>query len=289
MNAVMDDVFSEEPWPSRLEQPGTAFLAGRMRSACVRTARLWCEGLRRSEFRPEQFEMEFGRGDRTLPLTLEDGSALEWTGFVDRVDRWTREDSDVLRVVDYKSGNRTLTASGVVLGTQLQLWIYLATVCALSEKETGRPAVPGGIYYAPVGDTFENLKEGSGDREALRMRGWTVDDEAILDATDREVKRPGEESSYVTLDRGASGKFSSTQVKSPEDFRLLRDGALRTAVRLAEGMKAGVIPPRPVTGGMNGPCDYCEHKALCSLRGAKETVKPLNNKEAMARLRGEDA
>jgi len=284
MNRILDELFREEPWVSRMEEPREAFLGKRIRLACLKTAQLWSEQMERSDFRPSRFEEEFGKTLPGMRMELPDHSWVEWTGMVDRVDVFSREDEDVLRIVDYKSGAKKLSAAGVAEGWQLQLWVYLQTLCRTWEERTGRKAVPGGVYYAPVGDDFANVTEEEGVSDRVRMQGWAVADPDILAASDHSLQGPGDSSRFLSLDIGSRGYLSS-QVKSPEDFRVLLDGAVDTARQLAQSMKDGEIAPRALQQGQQSACEYCAYKALCGLQGKKETISSAGERQAMQKLR----
>ena len=73
------------------------------------------EELAASQFRPISFELGFGSGQDLPPVELTvDGVTISVTGFVDRVDGWVHDGRLYLRVVDYKTGKKSLRPDGGV-------------------------------------------------------------------------------------------------------------------------------------------------------------------------------
>ena len=86
---------------------------------------------------PHLFEQDFGRSGREpVTRTLEDGTRLEFTGRIDRVDAMG---ADGFRIVDYKTGSsRGYDEDSFAGGRQLQLPIYLLAGRQIMDREDGQ-------------------------------------------------------------------------------------------------------------------------------------------------------
>ncbi len=100
-----------------------------------------------SEFRPAEFEREFGTAEtRPLRIPLPDGRALLLRGRIDRIDVAETGGRREALVIDYKSGailDRGRPAD-LMRGTDLQLAVYLLVASEVLGLE------PFGALYAPV-------------------------------------------------------------------------------------------------------------------------------------------
>lgn len=107
--------------------------------------------LAQSRFVPVAFELAIGGvGEEGEPyvepvvLTLPDGAKIRVQGQVDRVDVYQKEGVSYVRVVDYKTGHKEFRLSDVVEGINLQMLIYILSICQnggpLSAKARRPPA-----------------------------------------------------------------------------------------------------------------------------------------------------
>lgn len=90
-------------------------------------------------WRPFKQELMFGMGAPSLVLETEAGQ-VRLHGYIDRVDM---ADDGSLRVIDYKSGNATISAAHLRDGRRLQLPIYALA----AQKALGLGQVTSGFYW----------------------------------------------------------------------------------------------------------------------------------------------
>ncbi len=107
------------------------------------------EYFRHSGFRPEYLEVDFGRsrgGSGFAPLALGEGE----TGFllggrIDRVDVDRALEIPLLRIIDYKTGERNASLRDLESGRDLQIALYLK---AASERILPGCALHDGVFYS---------------------------------------------------------------------------------------------------------------------------------------------
>ena len=164
-----------------------------------------CEELKQSRFTPVLFEagLRDGRADDPgeLPFTLPDGTRVSLYGRIDRVDAYTNGDKTYLRVIDYKSGDKTFSLDDVARGLNLQLLVYLFSLWKsknpkFREKMAGKgELLPAGVLYvgAAVKDeacdapaTAEEVL--SAAKKSVYHRGLLLDDRDVLRAMDSDMQ-----------------------------------------------------------------------------------------------------
>ena len=133
---------------------------------------------------PDRFELHFGRTDKlhSVHLPLKDGSRMQLETVERCVDVCEEEDRILLRIIDYKSGMETFDINDLYHGLQMQLVIYMNVASEIYEAETGKEAVPAGMFYYNLKDPI--LKEEGGEEEMyrknFRMSGYANSDADIL-------------------------------------------------------------------------------------------------------------
>ena len=80
------------------ETPRFRYLFRRLEKSVYAVVENVCQELARSDFQPIAFELGFGRDQDLSPVELTaDGVTVSISGFVDRVDGWEKDISDLIR------------------------------------------------------------------------------------------------------------------------------------------------------------------------------------------------
>ena len=197
---------------------------------CKRVAWAFTKGAAQSDFRPQQGEIAFGYPN-TLPaltLNLSDGTKVYVRGRIDRVDRFESDESVYLRVIDYKSGVKSLDPAKIWMGMQLQLLLYLEAMLQ-SEPDS----IPAGAFYQWMGDPLiDQSKKGLIESEIAKklcLKGVMLSDVQVIEWMDHS--KPPISIEDVLKKDGAvrKGKLACTL----DELKSLIDLAHRTAVRLS--------------------------------------------------------
>lgn len=104
-----------------------------------------------SGYVPSEFEAKINEFEHPLQFTAYDGSVFDFKGSIDRVDR--KYDEDGLRIIDYKTGKKSVESLKVLAGIQLQLFAYADALESRGDKVDG-------VGYCQIGLTTG--KEGKG-------------------------------------------------------------------------------------------------------------------------------
>lgn len=226
---------------------------------------LWQE-LSQSDFTPVGFEVGFGQGEQLGAIAI-DSTLLpaQLVGYVDRVDAWERDGRIYYRVVDYKTGKKTIDYCDIFNGVGLQMLLYLFTLERAGGELLGAQPIPAGVQYFPARAPLLRA-EGRLSQElaqAQRMPCWKrsgllLDDDAVLRAM-----QPEGTPNRLCCDWKRDGTVSG-DIASREQFGLLREYVEAVLARMADEIASGDVTPNPYTRGQaHDPCAYCPYGDIC--------------------------
>lgn len=219
-----------------------------------------------SSFQAEAFELSIDQDGDVQPsvIQLEDGT-VRIRGAVDRVDVLNKDGEKYIRVVDYKSGNKKFKLSDVLYGLNLQMFVYLFTIC--SDKKSRFSGIPAGVLYMHAarsvfsvdgGDAEQTLKADA-DSE-YKMKGIVLYDQEhdILNEMEDGVKGRFIPVHYTKS--GLKGCFASL-----EGLGRIAKKINTLIAEMGNGLHAGHIEQNPINGkDHNYTCDYCDYSDVCA-------------------------
>lgn len=211
-----------------------------------------------------EYKIGMGNGHKPLMIQLPDGGSALLRGIADRVDVCRRDGKVYLRIVDYKTGDKAFKESDLEKGKNLQLLIYLFTLCKVADKGFFHLVGVNGVdELVPAGATYYVVKAPTVKRSAPPHA-----DEDIFSEAAGELRRSGilldEETLAGAIDRTAERRFSKKL--TPKDAREMDDlfeTVKGCVARLAADMRAGKIDCGNATTGGDSPCRYCDFAAVC--------------------------
>lgn len=254
----------------------TARLRGlfrRLRRSVLLFLRSFRQEFAQSRFRPVLFEVPFGIGDGMPPLRvpLEDGGCAYLRGVADRVDTYRDGNGHLyVRVIDYKTGKKSFSLSDIAEGHNLQLPLYLYTICADPDRkalggESGDEVIPAGFLYVSVRPDDASAGVGANtvteQTRKLPRRGIVLNDEEILRAQDCELS-----GDYIPVQFNRDGSLSKSSIDSVTDtdgFRRIYGELIASVRRISSELRSGAADAEPNTYGGIDPCKYCTAKAVC--------------------------
>ena len=251
---------------------------GRLYSTLCKMCRALAAELEVSKFVPADFELEISPAAevKPYPIQMENGHCLYVIGKIDRVDTYVDPDSGEtwVRVIDYKTGQKTFRIDDARNGFNLQMLLYLYT---LMKSDSGKYASvrPAGILYemtkrdeakSELGKaTFDDM---TADEQKSSVSGLVVNDLSIIYAMDEKMS-----GKFVPLYIKKDGtlKASSMLIDESELAELLEEAA-QTAGALAEEIYAGKKAAEPYDGKDHNPCGYCVAKGICPREDIKDSA-----------------
>ena len=270
----------------------------------VEMIEIMAEQIRRGNFVPTGFETTFGDENSIKPITytLENGKDIKLVGKIDRIDVLKGEDSDFLRIIDYKSSKRDIDLNQVYKGLQLQLFIYMNAILS-SNKERYKPA---GLFYSSLDMGFVNSKtyadmlevEYSDKLKENKLSGFVIKDIEILKNLDRTLDEENLKSEIlpIVLKKGMDiGSYTKGLTK--DEFEIVNEFVINKAKDICEEIYSGNIDIKPYKQGDNKACEYCKYKSVCKFDPKKNkynNIKDIKNevfdlmKSENDKKRGED-
>ena len=221
------------------------------------------QALMASDFVPHDFELDL-RESHSVSMNFADGKTLSFGGIVDRADICTINDRKYLRIIDYKSSRKDITAETLASGINMQMLLYL--FASADKGGVYSDCIPAGVLYSPIRISEVSLeqhkvntKNRGAIRSALRTSGLVVSDMDILNAMEKNVLG---EYIPVKLDKnGVPDKYSSCI--SAEGLSLLKDYSFGKLRSMAESLLEGDAEAVPLIIGDKLPCTYCEYINIC--------------------------
>lgn len=249
--------------------------------------------LRKSDFVPMSFELDFSKAEDIPPVELGEGdAALTVTGIADRVDGWLHEDKLYLRVVDYKTGRKKFSLSDVWYGMGLQMLLYLFALQQEGATLYGKEVVPAGVMYVPARNAMlavqKNIAEDEAEEkrgEELRRSGLVLDDQALMEAWEK-----GEDKRFIPV--RLSGRNKGEGLVSLERLGLLSKRIKETLTQMAKELRSGSISADPYyRTQQENACALCDYFDACHFvhgeNGEKcRFINKLSSNEVWAKLEG---
>ena len=241
-------------------------LFARLRADAQRIVLDMAEELRRSDFVPLDFELNFSDASRRPVLLGERDLRAQLVGIVDRVDGWVRDDKLYLRVADYKTGKKTFSLSDVWYGMGLQMLLYLFALAPEGEERDGLTLMPAGVMYVPARSALVAV-DGEDDTEQigkklrgeLRRSGLVLGDDGVIRAWETDG-----EQLYIPLKKTRGGDWSPENVASVAQMGKLYRHVRKTIASMAEELRAGTIDADPYFRTQKDrACETCDYFEAC--------------------------
>ena len=227
--AVLDDAYAKYSDTAK-----NRYIVSRVTRVIDRT--LWglVNHLDNTEFEPTAFEMKFSYidGIEAMNFDLGNGKSMGLSGKIDRVDLVKTDTGIGIRIIDYKSGNKTFDYSNIINGTDLQLVMYMNAVEELMRRKyTDREVEGKEMYYFTVQDPVI---------PSSKITSRTTADQALLKA----MKPSGE--------------------NDPEHIRKLIPYVRGKALEYGKDITGGRVDIEPdYSDSDHSACTYCPYRAVC--------------------------
>lgn len=252
---------------------GTArnlFLKNQVRETASKTADVLVKHIKSGCFVPAEYELKVAHGR------------------IDRVDILDKDDTVYVKVIDYKSGDKTFRISDTFMGLQMQLMVYLKDAVDYEQKQNpDKKAVPAGGLYFHIHDPYvdkpdfnkmlsdyrkehpeskltdEDIKIKIIDDiryKKYRMSGMVQSDSEIVRFMDEKAFDKKGASDILPISVTKSGISSSSTVLDAETYTKFIDYVSKKAEDMQEQIIEGEISVNPVEGA----CTYCPYGSVCS-------------------------
>ena len=269
----------------------------RMGRILTRTVMTIQKQLKKGSFHPDAYELSFRSAasldDIHLSLTGEERMRLR--GRIDRVDIAEDEERVLVKVVDYKSGDKHFDLAALYYGLQLQLVVYMNAALEYEKKKHPRKEViPAALLYYHVDDPAVESPVELGEDELreliekqLRMKGVVSSEPGIVERLDGEMEN---KSDVIPVERNKDGSFSArSSVMSGEELQVISDYVSRKIADIGKEILEGNISLNPYEKGSEEACTWCAFQKVCGFETAipgckKRKLEDLSSEEIMRRM-----
>lgn len=245
----------------------------------------------KGEFRPKMNEYSFSR-----QIPLDDGM-MELKGRIDRVDLYSEGDRIFVRIVDYKSGGKTLDVTNIYHGLEQQLPLYLAEAMYHEKRlNPDKEIIPAALFYYQVTDPIIDAERNRSDEEIetgihkkLAFTGMLNSDLEVMKLMDRDVE---DKSTVLPVSFYKNGNMNGgkNNVLTVEEMQKMTEYTEKLVTSIGNRINGGDISVSPMKGGKDA-CSMCSFKAICrfdpKIPGFKERDgKEIDTEEIKERLFG---
>lgn len=214
---------------------------------------------RQSPFRPAFFELPISSHDENAvapySIPLGDGTNAVIYGKIDRVDTYKKGNDVYIRIVDYKTGKKTLSLEHLKRGQEMQMLLYMYSIWKTKDtdfiKKIG--AENGSIIPAGVEYYIAKVPSASFPKE--------VDTDEVMKAADESIERTG----IRICEDPENDKISKYDVKDActlEEFGKLSEDIAHVTAEIASEIKAGKSDACWL-GDAKDECLYCDMHPIC--------------------------
>ena len=290
VSLIVDEMVNKIPGFILNSSERYKYLAYRLKKMLVSAIIIISMQIKQGNFEPVDYEVSFRKNGKYPPIkiVLNDGQEITLVGQIDRIDELEKDDSKYIRIIDYKSGDKSINLTEVYYGLQLQLLVYLDAIID-SDRHKKSNLKPAAILYNRIDNPIVRSNEDQKDSvineeilKKLRMNGLVLKDVDIIGEMDMSLKEGERKTSLVipaNFDKnGNIGRYTKG-VTEPE-FDVLREYVKYEVKELCERMIGGDISILPCKNKNGTSCDFCNYASICqfdpSIRGNMYTI--LNDK-----------
>ncbi len=267
------------------------FMLEKMKNSSFMLLKHLIKELSQSKFTPIDFELKIGESGKISPYTLEnDNVKVSVKGYVDRVDIYKNENKSYIRIVDYKTGNKTFVLSDVLFGLNLQMLIYLYAIKNDENNTYDNEVLPAGVLYMPSSsqavnaEVNQSIEKINAEKEkTYKMNGLILNDLEVIKAMENDGKGVyipvtfKEEKPKKTKKNDIEATEPVITIKDSGDYTVTQDGMENIfkkidelILSMAEDLTNGSIKALPAKGNKYDACMWCEYKSVC---GHNENMK----------------
>lgn len=243
------------------------YLAYYLNRLLVRAVQVLTYHMSKGSFRLEKSEAAFGENREFAPVVFhyDDDVRMVLEGRIDRVDVFRSGDETFIKIIDYKTGEKTLELKDVYYGLTLQLLVYLQ-VCLENRKDSS----PAGAFYFKLDDpmikgfSFESENIENKIKDKLRLLGLLVKKMEVVGALDRDIDQKPGDSDVVYCKVKKDGDFGkgTRGLIDEKVFDRILSHTMDMAKSMGRGIVEGHIAVSPVKNDGKAACRFCDYKTV---------------------------
>ncbi|MBE5937599.1 MAG: hypothetical protein E7265_06170 [Lachnospiraceae bacterium] len=243
-----------------------------------RTIKTLAKHMKSGAFEASGYELSFlrlGTSDM-INMRLDDGHVMHLTGRIDRLDVCEQGDNVYIKIIDYKTGNKSYSLKDVYYGLDMQLVVYIQTAKeVMGSKYKEKVVIPAGAFYFHIDDPEVEIGENDDiDKKIYKeyqMNGLlsnTLPIPYLIDmglGNETEGLIPGATSDIIKVAVARSGSYDNrtTSAISDKQFDYLGAYVQEKMRQFGNEIYEGHTDINPYRFGKECGCDYCEYSSVC--------------------------
>lgn len=234
------------------------------------------EHLKDGNFSPRHYEVSFSKamGPEDLDIRLSDDEKMRLAGRIDRVDVASDEENVYVKVIDYKSGNKSVDLAAIYYGLQLQLVVYLDMASRLIHREyPDKKVVPAAMLYYHLSEPLVSDIKGT----------MSVDE--INEKIKETLKMEGLVSNDTNVAASFTNTVSSKTLTSGESMQLVSSYVNKKIAQFGKSIVDGTITKAPSNYNGKSGCEYCAFQNVCGFHEKTPGCSPRQ----LYKMKPEDA
>ena len=250
-----------------------SYMIIRVRRMLKRTVWALQQQIEQGMFEPGGFEVSFAMEDQleAINFDISPDEKVKLRGRIDRMDLCETDDKVYVKIIDYKSGNTSLSLVELYYGLQIQLVVYMNAALELEQKKyPDKEVEPAGIFYYRIGDPYVAASGGESDEEVLqkvlktlRLDGIARAEEEVVHLMDQNVGA-GENSSIIPVGYTRNGSLNRySHVAEKENFDTISRYTSKKIREIGREILEGYVQVSPYKLDNKEACTYCPYHGVC--------------------------
>jgi len=240
--------------------------------------------MRNSEFIPMKYELAINdtKTEQSVePLKFQaDDLIIKMTGIVDRVDVFEDDNDKFIRIIDYKTGNKTFDINKIFYGLDVQMLMYLHVLQQKSSIIFNGEAKAAGILYINANPVIVEID---------RLTDENIE-KSIINAQKKLQKT--HKNTGLFLDQAAVKKAIENEriaIKKDsfilkQNFDLLFKYIENILKKMGNDIHSGRIEKNPVEDSNIDSCKFCDIRNICGFNGKKRTLQKFKMDDVLQNI-----
>ncbi len=253
-----------------------------------------CDEFSTCSFKTVDWELGIGdNGPIPSKEVVFDGGSIRISGKADRVDMYSDGEKSYVRVVDYKTGHKDFSMNDIYNGINLQMFLYLFSICQNGADYYGVSPTPAGVLYYPADERVPTVNRGATstdiekEKEKLRrQKGLLLNDIKIIEAMDSTVS-----GKFIPATLKKDGSLTkSDKLITLHGFEAIERHIEKIIKEIGEEMIKGNVTPNPFKTTTANSCRYCDYAPICGyepIRGGRQ-YKDYKSSELYAEVNADE-
>ena len=185
-------------------------------------------------------------------------------GKVDRIDVFDHPNGTFYRVVDYKTGDKSIDYCDILCGVGLQMLLYLFVLQEQGTELLGEAPTPAGVQYFRAKVPHLAVEGAEDTGASSRENGWKhsgliLNDDLSVTAMDPDPSMP-----RLACKRNKDGTLTG-YVADGQQFQQLRQYIFNLLGEFVTQIADGNVTANPyIRGTFDSACTYCAYNSVCN-------------------------